>query len=95
MELIVKMHQKNNLTIVLVSHSMEDIAKIAKRIVVMHKGKIAMEGAPREVYKRRAELEEMGLDTPEISQLMHKLGGYECYTVAEAKAVIEARVKKC
>ena len=95
LDLIVKMHQKNNLTIVLVSHSMEDIAKIAKRIVVMHKGKIAMEGIPRDVYGKREELEKMGLDTPEIARLMYKFGGYECYTVAEAKEIIEARVSKC
>ncbi|MCR5723402.1 MAG: energy-coupling factor transporter ATPase [Lachnospiraceae bacterium] len=60
-------------TIILVSHSMEDVARYADRIVVMHKGKIAFDDTPMEVFKHRDELKEMGLGVPGITETMYKL----------------------
>src|SRR5690606_17281682 len=56
---IAQLHKKYNLTIILVSHSMEDIAKLVDRIIVMNKGKIALDGSPEEVFRHAKELNEM------------------------------------
>ncbi|SHF08424.1 energy-coupling factor transport system ATP-binding protein [Caldanaerobius fijiensis DSM 17918] len=88
---IKKLHQKENMTIVLVSHSMEDVAKYANRIVVMNKGRVAMTGKPAEVFARMEELKEMGLGVPQVTQLMKALKdkGFDVndriYTVDDAK----------
>lgn len=68
-----KIHKEKKITVILVSHSMEDIAKYAKRIIVMNKGEIAMEGKPAEIFSREEELTKIGLDIPEISKIMNSL----------------------
>lgn len=68
-----KIHKEKNITVILVSHSMEDIAKYADRIVVMNKGEIAMTGKPEEIFDREDELVKIGLDIPEISKIMNQL----------------------
>ncbi|WDV45393.1 energy-coupling factor transporter ATPase [Clostridiaceae bacterium M8S5] len=67
------LHQKQGITIILVSHSMEDVAMLADRLIVMHKGKIAMSGEPKEVFKNDVELENIGLGVPQITYFMRKL----------------------
>lgn len=67
---IFELYKKGNITIILVSHSMEDVAKLVNRIVVMHSGKIAMDGPPREVFKRSNELEDLGLGIPQVTKFM-------------------------
>lgn len=64
------LYERNNMTIILVSHSMEDIAKLVNRIIVMHKGKVAIVGTPREVFKKADMLESMGLGVPQITYFM-------------------------
>jgi len=71
---IKKMHSDLGLTIVIVSHSMDDAARLANRIVVMNAGKIECDGTPSEIFTRGEFLQEIGLDTPQISQLMARLG---------------------
>ncbi|WP_416197365.1 MAG: energy-coupling factor transporter ATPase [Sporanaerobacter sp.] len=66
------LYNKGNITIILVSHSMEDVARLVNKIVVMHKGEIAMEGTPREVFRRAEELESMGLGIPQVTYFMRK-----------------------
>lgn len=61
------------LTIVLVTHSMEDIAEQANRILVVDRGHIVMDGTPHEIFHRRAELEEINLSVPQVTQLMQDL----------------------
>lgn len=61
------------MTIVLVSHSMEDVANLAERIVVMNKGKIALLGKPAEVFKNIDILESIGLAVPQVTYLMKAL----------------------
>lgn len=67
-----ELYEKEGITIILVSHSMEDIAKLVNRIIVMDGGKIEMDGEPREVFKQAEKLEIMGLDIPQITQFMKK-----------------------
>lgn len=69
-EEIESLYEKEKITIILVSHSMEDVAKLVNRIIVMHKGKIKMDGPPREVFKNADELEKLGLGIPQITSFM-------------------------
>ncbi|MSS42346.1 energy-coupling factor transporter ATPase [Anaerosalibacter bizertensis] len=69
---IQNLYKKEGITIILVSHSMEDIAKLVNKIVVMSGGQIAMEGTPREVFKNGKELEKLGLGIPQVTDFMRK-----------------------
>ena len=72
--LIKKLHRDNNITIILSSHSMDDMAKLAKTIIVMNHGKIEFMGTPREVFNSHADrLREIGLDVPQVLELANKL----------------------
>ena len=73
LEQIKTLHQEYKMTIVLVSHSMEDVANLAERIVVMNKGKIALLGKPAEVFKNIDILESIGLAVPQVTYLMKAL----------------------
>lgn len=70
---ICKLREKLGITIVLVSHSMEDVAKYVDRIIVMNQGKVLMDDVPREVFKRYKELEEVGLSAPQVTYIMEDL----------------------
>jgi len=69
---IKKLYEEKNITIILVSHSMEDIAKLVNRIIVMHKGKVVMDGKTREVFKEAERLEEIGLGIPQVTTFMRE-----------------------
>lgn len=72
--LIKKLHHDNNITIILSSHSMDDMAKLAQTIIVMNHGKIEFMGTPREVFTSHAtRLREIGLDVPQVLELATKL----------------------
>lgn len=72
--LIKKLHRDNNITIILSSHSMDDMAKLAQKIIVMNHGKIEFMGTPREVFtSHAARLREIGLDVPQVLELATKL----------------------
>jgi energy-coupling factor transport system ATP-binding protein len=71
--LIKKLRKERQVTIILVSHSMDDMAENAGRILVMDKGRIVMDGAPGDVFSYYKELTEMGLDIPDVSKVMHLL----------------------
>ncbi|HKM34678.1 MAG TPA: energy-coupling factor transporter ATPase [Lachnospiraceae bacterium] len=70
---IVKLRQESGITIILVSHSMEDVAEYVDRILVMNHGKIKYDDVPKEVFKRYKELEEIGLAAPQVTYIMHQL----------------------
>ncbi len=97
---IKQLHKQRGITVVLVSHSMEDVAKLVDRLIVMHRGKVAMTGTPREVFAHAEQLEEMGLAIPQISYVLRQLRkkGYclpeDIYTVEEAVKALYAFVKK-
>ena len=94
-DLIKKLHRENNMTIILSSHSMDDMAKLAQTIIVMNHGKIEFVGTPKEVFKSNIErLKEIGLDIPQVLELALKLRekGFDIkediLTVQEAKKEI-------
>lgn len=101
LEQIKILHEKYNMTIVLVSHSMEDVGKLAERIVVMNKGKVALMGKPAEIFKEVEMLEEIGLAVPQVTYLMRALKekGFdvsdEVFTVQEgSKEILRMLLKK-
>ena len=90
---IKELHKKEKITIILVSHSMEDIAKLVDKILVMNKGKIQFFDIPQKVFKEVEALERIGLGVPQVSYLIRELRkkGFaieDCISVEEAKAAI-------
>ncbi len=73
LDLIANIRREQNITVILVSHSMEDVAQYVERIIVMNKGRIAMDDTPEEIFSRDAELQSMGLDIPEITKLFLRM----------------------
>ncbi|NLK22731.1 MAG: energy-coupling factor transporter ATPase [Clostridiales bacterium] len=88
---IKKLHDEYNMTIIIVSHSMEDVAKIANTVVVMNNGEIVLKGTPKEVFKQSDLLESIGLGVPQVTYLMKALKkkGFnvseDAYTIEQAK----------
>ncbi len=70
---IKKLYDNMEMTIVLVSHSMEDVARLVNRLIVMDDGRVLMDGTPVEVFRREEELREIGLDIPQITATMRAL----------------------
>lgn len=70
---IARLHSSQHKTILLVSHSMEDVADYAQRILVMNKGELAMDGRPEDVFSRYEDLEKMGLGAPQITYVVEEL----------------------
>lgn len=94
------LHQEKGMTIILVSHSMEDIARYADRIIVMNQGEKIYDAPPKEVFAHYRELERMGLAAPQITYIVHGLKEHgvpiadDITTVPEAKDAILALLKK-
>lgn len=70
---IAELHKVRGITIVLVSHSMEDVAKYAERLIVVNHGQIAFDDTPKKVFAHYKEMEPMGLAAPQITYIMHAL----------------------
>lgn len=70
---IKKLHDELKMTIILVSHSMEDVAKLVDRLIVMCHGKVALEGTPRHVFMQSETLEKIGLGVPQVTTLAKRL----------------------
>lgn len=94
-----QLHKEYNITTIIVSHSMEDVAKIADRVIVMNKGKAVLDGVPRNIFKNIDMLESIGLAVPQVTYLERalkekgfKLEG-DMITVEEAKRVILKALK--
>ncbi len=95
------LHEQRGITIILVSHSMEDVAVYADRLLVVDEGKIAFDDAPRKVFSHVEELEKMGLAVPQVTYIMKQLSEMglsvdrEAITVEEAKnSILNALNKK-
>jgi energy-coupling factor transport system ATP-binding protein len=73
LEMIKKIHEAQSNITILVSHNMNDIAKMVDKVLVMEKGKIAMEGTPRQVFSQALKLKKMGLALPQASEMMNKI----------------------
>lgn len=97
---IAKLRQEMGITVILVSHSMEDVAKYVSRIVVMNRGQIMFDNTPREVFSHYKELETVGLAAPQVTYIMQALKkngldvDTDITTIREAKTAILKAMKK-
>lgn len=89
--LISRLHKEKACTIVLVSHSMEDVANYVERLLVMYQGSILLDGSPREIFRHRAELEEIGLSVPQVTKVMQELREKGLSVNGDAISVDEAK----
>ena len=89
-----------NATVILVSHSMEEVARSVDRLVVVNDAKIPLQGTPREVFAHGAELQAMGLDVPQVTRVFQRLKAMgvdidpSVYTTEQAKAVLLDALKR-
>lgn len=93
-------HKSKNATIIVVSHSMEEMARTADRLVVIHQGQIPFQGTPKEVFAHGSDLEQMGLGVPQMTRVFNRLRALGAnidpavYTVAQAKAALLSALGK-
>lgn len=98
--LISDLHRESGTTIVMVSHSMDDVAALAERVIVMNHGSVVMDGTPHEVFAKGEELRAIGLDVPQAVELAQKLRekGFDIpegiYRMDEIRAAVEAAIGK-
>lgn len=99
LDLVASLKEENGMTVVLVSHSMDDVAEYVDRIVVMNKGSVCFDDVPKQVFGHKEELESMGLSVPQVTDIMHALkkAGWQSVdttvtTLEEAKKEI---LKQC
>ena len=98
--LVAKLHREQGMTVILVSHSMEDVARYVSRLVVMNHGEKVFDGTPKEVFRHYKELEAIGLAAPQITYVVHALKEQgvpideDITTVEEARDAILAIWKK-
>ncbi len=100
--LVAGLHKERRMTVILVSHSMEDVAKYVGRLIVMNRGSVMYDGTPAEVFAHYQELEAVGLAAPQVTYLMHELRGRgipangTATTLEEAKqSILQAFSEKC
>ncbi|NMB13787.1 MAG: energy-coupling factor transporter ATPase [Gallicola sp.] len=85
-----RLYKEENITVILISHSMEDVARLADRLLVMDNGRIIMDDKTREVFKRSQELKDIGLNIPQVTEFMNAFQAKgnevreDIYTVEEA-----------
>ncbi|MFR7538266.1 MAG: energy-coupling factor transporter ATPase [Clostridium sp.] len=98
LDLVAKLHKERNLTVILVSHSMEDVARYVERLIVMNHGTVAFDAAPGEVFSHYKELEKIGLMAPQVTYVMEGLARrgvtlpHNAITVQEAvDSILQAR----
>jgi len=93
-ELLKKLYRERKITVLLVSHSMEDVAEYAGRVIVMNQGQIVLDGEPRKVFRYEKELRKIGLGVTQATSLMHFLAEQgaavqdDCLTVQESITAI-------
>ena len=97
---VARLHRELGLTVILVSHSMEDVARLVDRLVVLHRGRVAAQGTPRELFQRAEELQKLGLGIPQITEFMRRWGARhpgvrtDVITVEEAAEEILAHLRR-
>ena len=100
LELVKSLYEKQKITVIVVSHSMEDMAEYAQRLIVMNDGDVLFDDTPAKVFRQYEKLEEIGLAAPQVTYLMHDLREHgfalpdDCITVEEAKEAIMMALKK-
>lgn len=88
---IAKLHDEMGITVILVSHSMEDVAKYVERIIVMNKGSVLYDDVPKQVFKHYKELEQVGLAAPQVTYIMQALKARGLPVNTEVTTILEAR----
>lgn len=88
---IAELHRVTGITVILVSHSMEDVAKYVDRLIVMNKGQVFMDGTPKTVFEHAEELERIGLAAPQVSYVVHELQKVFTDFSSQATTVEEAK----
>lgn len=88
---VAKLKQETGITVVLVSHSMDDVAKYVDRIIVMNKGKVTFDDVPREVFKHYEELEKIGLSAPQVTYVMQDLRKHGIMVSDDVTTIEEAK----
>ena len=95
-----QIHDRTGMTVILVSHSMEDVARFVDRLLVMNKGKLLMDGTPREIFSKTEEMNQIGLFVPQVTYLVQELakqgvpvGDQTVLTVEEAAEAIARAFK--
>ncbi|MFO7814678.1 MAG: energy-coupling factor transporter ATPase [Halanaerobiales bacterium] len=89
-DLLRRLHRSYNITIILISHRMEEITQLSNRVIVMDHGKIVLNGTPKEVFSHKDKLEKLSLELPEITEILYRLKERGCdirtdiFTVEEA-----------
>ena len=91
LEQIARLRKETGMTVILVSHSMEDVAKYVDRIIVMNKGRIMYDDVPKEVFRHYKELEEVGLAAPQITYIMQELRAKGLQVDTDITSVEEAK----
>ena len=98
LDLVAKLHKERNLTVILVSHSMEDVARYVERLIVMNHGTVAFDATPGEVFSHYKELEKIGLMATQVTYVMEGLARrgvtlpHNAITVQEAvDSILQAR----
>lgn len=98
LDLVAKLHKERKLTVILVSHSMEDVARYVERLIVMNHGTVAFDATPGEVFSHYKELEKIGLMAPQVTYVMEGLARrgvtlpHNAITVQEAvDSILQAR----
>ena len=88
---VAKLHEEQGITVILVSHSMEDVAKYVGRIIVMNQGEVMFDDTPKQVFGHYKELESVGLAAPQVTYLMHELHDAGIPVTTDATTVAEAK----
>lgn len=88
---IKKLQKETGITVILVSHSMEDVAKYVERIIVMNRGEILFDDVPKTVFREYKKLEEVGLAAPQITYIMNQINKEVCPVDIDATTVEDAR----
>ena len=91
LERLAMLHKEQQMTIVLVSHSMEDVAKYVNRLIVMNGGEVVLDGEPKEVFVHYKQLEDMGLSAPQVTYVMNDLLAAGLPVRTDATTVEEAK----
>ena len=95
LELLKRYQKEKQVTVILVSHSMEEVAQYADRVIAMHKSKVILDGTTHEVFAHREELEKIGLGVPEVQSFTEELGINGAITVEEAcEAILKKKTEK-
>ena len=99
LDMIAGIRRERNISVVLVSHSMEDVAEYVDRIIVMNDGYIAMDGTPHDIFTRGEDLVEMGLDVPDVTRLLMRLKAdgvnvrTDIFTLEEAETELKKLIR--